>query len=48
MVKNYKDNKEYDGRYVLFKKSVSYQLQDGDFVPTVSLGLRMMVDFKNL
>ena len=48
MVKNYKDNKEYDGRYVLFKKSVSYQLQDGDFVPTVSLGLRMMVDFKSL
>ena len=48
MVKNYKDNKEYDGRYVLFKKSVSYQLQDGDFVPTLSLGLRMMVDFKSL
>ena len=48
MVKNYKDNKEYDGRYVLFKKDVVYQLKDGDFVPTVSLSLRRMVDFSSL
>ena len=48
MVKNYKDNKEYDGRYVLYKKQVAYQLKDGDFVPTVSLSLREMVDFKSL
>ena len=48
MVKNYKDNKEYDGRYVLFKKDVVYQLKDGDFVPTVSLSPRRMVDFSRL
>jgi hypothetical protein len=48
MISNYKANSAYDGRYVLSRKQVVYQVQDGDFVPTVSLYLRLMVDFKNL
>jgi hypothetical protein len=48
MVKNYKANSDYDGRYVLSRKQVVYQVEDGDFVPTTSLYLRLIVDFKNL
>jgi hypothetical protein len=48
MVNNYKANSEYDGRYVLSRKQVVYQIQDGNFVPTTSLYLRLMVDFKSL
>jgi hypothetical protein len=48
MVKNYKSNSDYDGRYVLSRKQVVFQIEDGDFVPTTSLYLRLIVDFKSL
>lgn len=43
-VSNYDKYKEYDGRYILYRKQTVYENKDGEFIPTTTLNLRKKVE----